>query len=56
MLFLAMSSPDGVGGVLSARHECMELRGARAVGSTTITPATRGALDLETVLPLIGES
>lgn len=37
-------APAGVGVVLEARHECMELRGARAVGSRTTTSALRGAL------------
>ena len=35
--------PRGVAVIVSARHECMELRGAKATGATTITPAFRGA-------------
>lgn len=34
--------PLGVGVVIEARHECMELRGARAVGATTVTSALTG--------------
>lgn len=34
-------APQGVGVVVAARHECMELRGARAVGATTLTSALR---------------
>lgn len=36
--------PRGVGVMLAARHECMELRGARAVGAITITTAVRGII------------
>lgn len=37
-------SPRGVGVVLSARHSCMTLRGARAGSATTLTSAFRGEL------------
>ena len=36
--------PQGVGVVLVAEHMCMTLRGARAVGSTTVTSALHGLL------------
>lgn len=34
--------PLGLGVVLEARHDCMELRGVRAIGSITRTSALRG--------------
>lgn len=37
-------SPRGVGVVIEAEHTCMSLRGARAVGSRTVTSALFGAL------------
>lgn len=37
-------APQGVGVVLVAEHLCMTLRGARAVGSTTVTSALHGLL------------
>ncbi|HXP19082.1 MAG TPA: GTP cyclohydrolase I [Streptosporangiaceae bacterium] len=37
-------SPRGAGVVLEAEHSCMTLRGVRAIGATTITSATNGAL------------
>jgi len=37
-------SPRGVGVVLEAEHTCMTLRGARALGSTTVTSALTGTL------------
>ena len=37
-------SPRGVGVVLEAEHSCMTLRGARALGSTTVTSALTGTL------------
>jgi GTP cyclohydrolase I len=37
-------SPRGIGVVLAAEHQCMSLRGARAVGSRTTTSALRGVL------------
>jgi GTP cyclohydrolase I len=36
--------PKGVGVVLVAEHMCMTLRGARAIGSTTVTSALHGLL------------
>lgn len=36
--------PLGLAVVLHARHGCMELRGARAVGAVTLTSAVRGVL------------
>jgi GTP cyclohydrolase I len=36
--------PKGVGVVVVAEHLCMTLRGARAVGSTTVTSALHGLL------------
>lgn len=36
--------PKGVGVVVVAEHMCMTLRGARAVGSTTVTSALHGLL------------
>jgi GTP cyclohydrolase I len=36
--------PHGVGVVLEAEHLCMSLRGARAVGSATVTSALTGRL------------
>lgn len=36
--------PKGVGVVIEARHMCMESRGIRRVGATTVTSAMRGAL------------
>jgi GTP cyclohydrolase I len=36
--------PKGVGVVLIAEHLCMTLRGARAIGSTTVTSALHGLL------------
>ena len=35
-------SPQGVGVVMEARHLCLEMRGARSVGSPTKTSAMRG--------------
>jgi GTP cyclohydrolase I len=35
-------SPQGVGVVMEARHLCMEMRGARSIGSPTKTSAMRG--------------
>jgi GTP cyclohydrolase I len=35
-------SPLGLGVVLEARHDCMELRGVRSIGSITRTSALRG--------------
>lgn len=37
-------APVGVGVVIEARHMCMESRGIRRVGATTVTSAMRGAL------------
>lgn len=37
-------TPKGVGVVLVAEHLCMTLRGARAIGSTTVTSALHGLL------------
>lgn len=37
-------NPLGVGVCLQARHLCMEVRGVRAVGATTITSDLRGAI------------
>lgn len=37
-------APKGVGVVVECRHLCMESRGIRKVGSTTVTSAMRGAL------------
>jgi len=34
--------PRGVGVVLDAEHSCMSLRGARVVGTRTVTSALRG--------------
>lgn len=34
--------PAGVAVVIEARHECMEIRGARSVGAITTTSALRG--------------
>lgn len=36
--------PLGVGVVLEARHLCMEIRGVKKPGATTLTSALRGAL------------
>jgi GTP cyclohydrolase I len=36
--------PVGAGVVLAAEHSCMTHRGVRALGSTTVTSATSGAL------------
>jgi GTP cyclohydrolase I len=35
-------APSGVGVVIEARHLCMEMRGARSIGSPTTTSAMRG--------------
>jgi GTP cyclohydrolase I len=40
----ARLNPRGVGVVLESEHECMTLRGVRALGTTTITSALLGAL------------
>jgi GTP cyclohydrolase I len=40
----ASLEPKGVGVVLVAEHMCMTLRGARAIGSTTVTSALHGLL------------
>jgi GTP cyclohydrolase I len=40
----ARLSPRGVGVVLEAEHTCMTLRGVRAIGATTVTSTTLGAL------------
>jgi GTP cyclohydrolase I len=40
----ARLAPAGVGVLLEAEHECMSLRGARALGSRTTTSALRGVL------------
>ena len=37
-------APRGVGVVLEAEHMCMNLRGVRAAGTTTVTSALLGAL------------
>ncbi|WP_073484693.1 GTP cyclohydrolase I FolE [Streptoalloteichus hindustanus] len=37
-------SPQGVGVVIEAEHTCMTLRGAQAVGSTTVTSTLLGTL------------
>jgi GTP cyclohydrolase I len=37
-------SPQGAGVVLVAEHQCMTLRGARAVGTATVTSALHGVL------------
>jgi len=37
-------SPRGVGVIMTARHSCMTLRGARAAGSSTVTSSFRGEL------------
>ena len=34
--------PMGVMAILEAEHGCMNLRGARAIGSSTVTSAVRG--------------
>lgn len=36
--------PAGVGVMVVARHECMELRGIRSVGAVTVTSALRGLI------------
>lgn len=36
--------PQGLGVVLQARHECMEIRGVRSIGAMTTTSALRGLL------------
>lgn len=40
----ACLQPRGVGVVLEAEHMCMSLRGAHAVGATTVTRAFRGVV------------
>ena len=37
-------APLGVGVVIEAEHTCMSLRGARALGSSTVTTVVRGRL------------
>jgi GTP cyclohydrolase I len=37
-------NPRGVGVVLQARHQCMEVRGVQAVGAVTVTCALRGVM------------
>lgn len=43
-LLEAQLEPAGVGVVIEAEHTCMTLRGARAVGSKTVTSALAGTL------------
>ncbi len=38
-------SPQGVFVLISARHMCMEMRGARSTGSETVSSAIRGVFD-----------
>ena len=52
--------PRGVGVVLKAEHQCMTIRGAQAVGSTTVTSTMHGLLrrnaaSREEFLALCGE-
>lgn len=52
--FMDKVKPQGVVVFMRARHLCMEMRGAKSPGVSTVTNAIRGNIDKEETLRLMG--